>query len=82
MPPSQACKLHRTGGVVDDCGQNELNKVGLKGLLSIRHCHNDVSPAEGYQDSSVVWSTLCIKCGSKFSFEILYVREGKADGIW
>lgn len=68
--------------MVDDWRQKELNKVGLKGLLSIRHCHNDVSPAEGYQDSSVVWSTLHTKCGSKFSFEILHVREGKADGIW
>lgn len=67
--------------LVDDCRKREFNEVGLKGLLGIRYCHNDVSPAGDYQDSSVVWSTLRRKCVSKFSFEILYVRESKADGI-
>lgn len=68
--------------MIDDWRQRELSEVGLKELLGERHCHNDVSPPEGYQDSSVIWSTLHTKCGSKFSFEILYVRESKADGIW
>lgn len=82
MHPSQVCKWHWTGRVVDDWRQRELNKVRLKVLLGIRHFSNDVSPAEDYQDSSVVLSTFCRKCGSKCSFEILYAREGKTDGIW